>query len=426
MIYPNKESAMHMRKRNRIVVLVLVLTGICFTAGEAEEATGDNIPHTKNGSAPKSGTLIWNLEELWRTGGEDSDVFFGQILRVRDDTYGNIYVLDAQQNHIEVFSPEGEHLSTLSREGEGPGEIRQPGDFFILPDGTVCILTLFPGKLTKLTPTGEPLGSVQIGVKKPTAGGFIAAFRAANYDTTIVCGGAQTDMTGGMQHRIWFASRIDDRGAELARCYARRAVLDFSNPVIVEKDLIDWGAVNAKPGPNGRIYIAPEWDEYRIEVYKPDGNLELVIEREFETRTRTDRERNIMISVFEAWERDSPFDVDFDIEENPPAIREMFIDRDGFLWVENNRSRSNQSDGIFLTYDIFSATGSFDRRVAIRCDADPDSDELYLLDGDRAVVVTGGIDAFFGAMAGGAMRDDVESDAENLELICYRVNRTDD
>ena len=418
---------MDIRSGTSMLVLACIPIIIpCLFVHGAELVTVNGIPHMKNGSEPESGTVIWELEEMWRTGGEDSDMVFGQILRVRDDEEGNVYVLDAQLNHIEVFSPRGEHLRTVSREGDGPGEIRQPGDFFILPDGTINILTLFPGKLTKLSRSGDPLGSMQIGVKDPTEGGFVASFRASAYGTNVVCGAAESDMTDGVQHRTWFACRIDTSGRELARCYARDATLDFSDPVFIEKDLIDWGAVNAEPGPEGKAYTAPEWDTYRIHVHEPDGKIGMIIERDFETRLRTDREQNLMRSVFEAWGRDSPVEMEYDIEKHPPVIRDLFIDGTGRIWVENNRSRLDQPDGILMTFDVFQPDGRFENQVRIRCDADSEYDELYILDENHAVIVTGGIDAFFGAMAGGAMSDEIESDVELLELVYYSIKRVEE
>ena len=103
------------------------------------------------------------LTEQWRVGGEDSDILFGVVSEAVSDEHGNVYILDNQLCNVVVISSEGEHIRTLSREGEGPGEVRLPRDVVILDDGSIGIALLFPSKLVRLTPEGEPLPSMIMG-----------------------------------------------------------------------------------------------------------------------------------------------------------------------------------------------------------------------------------------------------------------------
>ena len=73
-------------------------------------------------ATPPGGIESLALRELWRAGGLDEDVIFGEIEQIVAGPEGNLYVLDSQLCQVMVFGPEGEFLRTLSREGEGPGE----------------------------------------------------------------------------------------------------------------------------------------------------------------------------------------------------------------------------------------------------------------------------------------------------------------
>ena len=97
------------------------------------------------------------LEEIWRIGGEDDeDVLLGIITRALVDEEDNIYLLDQQLSEVQVFSSDGEYMKTLGREGSGPGEVTRPGDFLFMPDGTLGLVQIFPGKIVKVDLNGVP------------------------------------------------------------------------------------------------------------------------------------------------------------------------------------------------------------------------------------------------------------------------------
>ena len=67
-----------------------------------------------------------------------------------------------------------ELVNTLGRQGSGPGEVNNPGDFVLMPDGTLGMVQIFPGKIVKLNLDGTPAGVFQPAFGEATAGGFLA------------------------------------------------------------------------------------------------------------------------------------------------------------------------------------------------------------------------------------------------------------
>ena len=61
-----------------------------------------------------------------------------------------------------MVSPSGDYLAELGGEGDGPGECRMPQTMAMLSDGTVGLGQRFPGRFIKVTPTGEPAGSLDM------------------------------------------------------------------------------------------------------------------------------------------------------------------------------------------------------------------------------------------------------------------------
>lgn len=70
---------------------------------------------------------------------------FGQIVDVKEDPEGNIYVLDAQYNEVRVYDDEGTFLYAIGSRGEGPGEFVSPTSLEVDPSGRVIVADRFQG-----------------------------------------------------------------------------------------------------------------------------------------------------------------------------------------------------------------------------------------------------------------------------------------
>ncbi|MFH1842493.1 MAG: hypothetical protein ABIF77_04750 [bacterium] len=76
-----------------------------------------------------------------------------------------------------------------------------------------------------------------------------------------------------------FGAEADADGKELARCWSRETVLDFTNSVIREADILEVTMIGSMPGPDGQVYIASDRMQYDICVHDTEGKMTRVIQR---------------------------------------------------------------------------------------------------------------------------------------------------
>ena len=405
-----------MQNRPRLGTLTLIaVLALCGTAA----AQVADVPAVENGAEPAAGRRIVPLQEMWRAGGEDGDVIFGHIFRAEADKDGNVYLLDTQLSQVPVFAPDGEPVATLSREGDGPGETREPADLTLLPDGTLGILQRFPGKVVKIDLQGTPAGEFTIG--DAAAGGFNSVFTGRLKGDNLILVAQHAEQIDGGQKRTWYVSRFDAEGRELARCWSRESVLDFTHLVIRESDILEVTVFASTPGPDGRVYIAPDRHSYAVNVYAPDGGLDHVIRRDFAPRRRTAQEKGRVQAVFDFWASRNPAEVETDVEEIAATVASLYVDDANRLWVENSRSAETGDTGAMLIYDVFAPDGKFERQVGFVCEGDPVDDQLFRVRDDMVVLVKGSIPALYASMAGGAMDSAEDEQSMEMEVVCYRI-----
>jgi hypothetical protein len=401
-----------------LLVAVLLFAISSAPAGASpQEVVVDGVPHVRNSDTPRDGVRTVELEELWRVGGDEGEFLFGMIGQVLQDDAGDIYVLDRRLSEVLVFSPEGEYVRTLSREGEGPGETRRPRTAVLLPDDTLGIVQMMPGKIVKVARDGTPAGSLMPG-GNPTAGGFTVLFEArCRGGHLLVSGETMGRGPGDAISRSRYLAKLDGDGRELVR-YAEKDLesmfVDFKWNE--EKDyFVHLGGFAVAP--DGRVYTAPVRDSYVLHVLAADGRLERVIERKFSQRKRSEEEKQLVNETRRMVINGR--EIEKEISDTDPAIASLWVDDRGELWVLNSRSGDDQPQEVMQTYDVFDSRGHFVRQVAVACPGDFREDRLFLLGNGRAVLVRGmlsGMVSFAGA------RGDESSAAEEagIEIVCYR------
>ena len=87
--------------------LALISTLLVGTGLAAQTTYPDDVHLVKNGASPAKGLEVVQLEEMWRAGGEDSEVIFGHIFRAEADDEGNAYLLDTQLRRFRSSRPPG-------------------------------------------------------------------------------------------------------------------------------------------------------------------------------------------------------------------------------------------------------------------------------------------------------------------------------
>lgn len=355
--------------------------------------------------------------ELWRAGGDDDTRIFGVITRVIEDSTGKIYFLDSQLSEVQVYSPAGEFLGTLSREGDGPGEVRRPTDACWLPNGLLALAQPYPGNVVTLDRDGKPRDIITYGA---AADGFCVLLRALGNGRHFALGGiSMTFSQTGSSAETRFLSFCESNGSEMHRVFEECRTVDYSNYVLEERtqDFI-WERCDL--GPTGHLYVAPERNEYRIEVYDPRGERTRVITREYQSLERSQALREAARRRMEAYLRFIPgAHKEPTIEDTEPDITNLRVTPDGRLWVRTSRGDRENRPGILTTFDRFALDGTFREQVALECPGSLRRDEIYLLSHERLIRVIGGVDA---ALTQQGVSPGDDTDETPLEIVCYDIS----
>jgi hypothetical protein len=413
-----------MKKWGNTLLMVSLVVLMAVPAMAGKEVQTDGVKHIMNSTSPEKGNRVVKLQEEWRVGGEDGEDFFGMISQVRIGDDGLIYLLDTRLSEVPVYSTEGERVNTLSREGDGPGETRIPSNMLFMPDGSLGLVQVFPGKVIKVQTDGTPAGIFQPGGGDPTQGGFLQMFDCnANGEDIVVTAEAIT--TGGptSQDRSNFVASFDAEGKELVRYFDNSYHWDFTAFEFNEDKLgrVDFRRVAI--GPDGRVYVNNERNKYEITVFNKDGSVDRVIEREFELRLRTDEEYNRVKTTTEGQLAQIP-NAKIVVSKSEPTIGGLSFGPDGNLWVTSSRSGVDQPEGVMTTWDVFTPDGHFAETVSAACPGDGENDLIIWTPDGAAVQVTGfteAVQALQNQNGGGGDEDDDDEEAEPMEVIYLRV-----
>ena len=384
-------------------------------------ALAGDVPRIENGAEPAQGVVTLQLEELWRAGGEDDeDVIFGIVARALVDDDNNIYLLDSQLAEIPVFSPDGELMETLGREGDGPGEFRGPSDMCFLPDGTIGVLQGFPGKVVKLGMDNTPAGTWTLG--DPAAGGFYMMRALRQSGGNVVAGGTEqrVDQAAGIVTRESFVASLAEDGKRNIDYTTDEVVINLQELRLDELELIDSADRRYDVGPDGRVAIAIPRYGYEVSIFSPDGTLERVFTREYESWTRDERAAGIWQRILESVRDQQAPNAPISWEDKEPDVEVLHMAGDGSIWVLTSRAMWDPPEGIFTQYDVFSPEGHFEKQIQFVCEGDPRDDFLFFAGDDLAFMVTGFWDAALSRFGGAGAADDDE-EAEPMAVICYRI-----
>lgn len=398
---------------------LLVLAGGGGIPRPAVAQGNASLPHVRNAATPSGGMQKIQLQERWRAGGENDEVLFGVIGQVLADDQGRLYLLDSQLNQVHVYSPDGTFLSALAGEGDGPGEIRGASDMFFLANRRLALLQTFPGKAVFLGLDGNPAGGFSFGSADPGQGSFGVLVTGRGSGSHLLVGGMRMSFNAqGRSDQTYFLASIDEQGTELARYAEKANVIDYNNLVASEEGF-DFAWSRYDLAPDGRVFLAPDREAYRIEVRRPDGTPERVIEREYAYRSRTGAEKDEARKVVQALARNYPVPPrDIVVFDTEPVITAMHCRPDGELWVRTSKGDGERGPGVLTVFDVFDRDGRFQRQIALLASGDPRQDAIYLVAGNRVVVVTQAL-ASYQAMQGVVAEEGAEGSSVPMEVICY-------
>ncbi|MBU1701216.1 MAG: hypothetical protein KJ970_16325 [Candidatus Eisenbacteria bacterium] len=404
-------------------ILIILQVSYSQNPANAESPSPSSIAERiYNRIIPLNGVERLKPQELWRAGGEDDEIFFGNIQNVLSDQGGNIYLLDTQLFQILVYTPDGRFRGTLGRQGEGPGEVRNLTDMLFLPDGTLGLGQAFPGKIIKLDLGGNPAGSIDLCSTSIESGNLIVFLAGKSINDLILLAGMRwhPDESGLMQQNM-FLSRFDPKGLEQI-CYHKKVSSVNLAEFAFDEMQFDFIWSRFAILPNDNICFAPYRNLYEIHICNKDAEIIKIISKEYESLKRDDRGKKNALLTGEATGRNYGVPVkSVKVEDTEPDITALQPAQDGSLWVQTSRGDHLSPDGIFTTFDFFDSEGIFLKQVEVEVPGKATEDDIYILPNKRIIVVRGTVAAY--QRESSVSNSDKELAGEDglLEVICYLI-----
>lgn len=371
------------------------------------------------GSEPEQGTESVQLKELWRAGGEDDEVFFGNVLQVVGGPGGKTYVLDVQLLQIFVYSPEGELLGTLGGQGEGPGEVNNSNCMMSLPDGGVGLGQVMPGKVALIDAAGNPGPILRITDPGVPEGGLVLVMEGCAGPGQLALGCMRWSMSDdGKLVQDMFLRGYGLDGSPGAEFIHKQSAFDAA---YFEFDELKYDFIWHRFGvlPDGRVCFAPDRNRYEISICRPDGTPERVLTRPYRSVKRNAEQKEQARLTTEAigshYGRQL---LGVTVEDTEPDILDLWASPEGTLWVRTSEGDSDPQEGVLTTVDVLTPEGKYLARRKLICPGDPLHDGIHFLPGGRVMVAFGAMDAYRREV------DSTTSESQGAEeaiheLVCY-------
>lgn len=364
------------------VVFIGLLSPMPSWAWQGRVEIRAGVPHILNPAQPSSAPRSVELRELWRVGddfGEGQETL-GFVTDVLADEAGNSYLLDSSYMVIRVYDPDGNHLRDIGSEGEGPGEFRTALDFLFLPDEKIGVVQIMPAKVVTLDRLGIPGERFDLGGDDH---GMSKIERAESAGEHLVVGMMRPDFSANaVEHVLSFR---DARGRELQSILKEREVQPGGSLNIGGQHAFEFTGYWTL-GADGHVYVAPEKDAYRIEVYDLQGQLERVIEREYESLRRSPEELAADRKRSEKMAARFGGMVQLISREYERDIEDLYAREDGKLWVASSRGARDCPPGEIGLFDVFDREGRLQKQVSLVADYDAKRDD-FILAGRRLYVL---------------------------------------
>jgi hypothetical protein len=334
-------------------------------------------------------TECCELEEQWRLGPDSDPLIYGTTA-IKSDSNGRIYLLNAVLCQIQIYDSQGRYLRSILRKGEGPGEVTTPLDFCFTSDGNLCVMQGFPAGLVFVDTTGQYVNSIRPREKDREADPFSVLQALEQGGSHYIIGENQTNYgsPGSVEtaERIWL---LDGSWMYQRKIIEKRTKYDVEHYDLQERDVFVhlWNRLAIDR--QGRIYHAPDWDEYRIILYDLSGQESPFMEADYPALERT---KEMKRKIREGLE-DSPL-----LNEHPPQsvhaeeywpdIISMHTKEDGALWVLSSRGFHVRNDGEIYSYDVFDSNGGFIKKVSLRGPGWDEYPAVHFLDANTILLYT--------------------------------------
>lgn len=305
----------------------------------------------------------WTFEEELRIGALEGDpeYQFGQVGFIALDSQDQIYVIDIQAQHIQVYAPDGSYVRTIGQRGSGPGELQGAAFVLVGPGDTILVPDVQNQRINRFAPDGTSLGSFRI------------------------------DLQQGIP--ILFQGTEDGLLAEQVRQFSLPGQPAIENPQDVIRTMSPDGAILdtlltfasgetfrlSGGAPQFKFYSAePAWDitddrllfavndDYRIDVYSLAGDLTRVIEKPFDRKPVAERDKDALMKFLEnTWanagvppQAIAQLKQNVSFGESFPAFATIVAGTAETTWVQHVQAASELSDEEYEAWNPIEDTGA--------------------------------------------------------------------
>ncbi len=400
-----------------ILTSMFTLTSVYASEWKGERVVKDGVVHVMNPAEPMEPPAIFELRELWRLESEnlDGDVVFAVVEDVAEDEDGNAYIADSGLNTVHVVSPSGEYLRSIGREGEGPGEFRTVSEVFFTNDGKLNVIDTFACKILTFTIDGNPVTQW-----KPSLDGYSQLW----IDSAVYSQQGYFAYLGGRSFSKKTISDIAHIG--LFDVDGRATSASFERVTTRTRGDIYFGfdeeftdAIRIMGSTNdGRLFISQSFTEYSIYIYKPDGSLSMIIERDYEFVERDEDsiedQRSRWVTALRNWKNS-----EVRVSNYERSVYDIAEKENGHIWVGTSRGWSGTPLGVADILDVYNEDGQFIHQAVIKGMINPE-DDLLLYVGNRLYVFSEDMHSMSNSASTADGIMDISTE-EVVSVTCYEI-----
>jgi hypothetical protein len=309
----------------------------------------------------------WRLVEELRIGSalDEGPAMIGNIAAIEVDEDGRVFVADRHASEVRIFDRDGRHVLSFGRKGGGPGEFEQIAGMGWGPDGHLWVRDMQNARFSVFDRSGAHLtdhrrqgGFVML----PWPGGFDAHGHV--YDVGMAPDPGDGFRFAFVRHELRPASQGGDGGAEPGLKARDTMVIPRheDGPRFTLRDAEGRTRIIASvpfaPGLVWRLANGYLWacitDTYRLHRIAFPGDTVRIVERPFTPAPVSAAEKDSAVAAMK-WFTDPGGRVDRSrIPDHKPAVRDLFEDDAGYLWVWPNLAAGEPE-----ALDVFDPDGRY-------------------------------------------------------------------
>ncbi len=372
-------------------------------------------------------SIIYELKELWRRGGGADVIIFGVIGGVELSTDGGIiYLYDQLQKLVFALDKSGAEIAVRKVAGEAPGEVTQPNNIFVFPNGNIGLIQQYPAKLVELDRDLNYIREVVYSIQVSIEYDDLFFNGAAGNDEGYVVGAtfiSRNDESGMQTRQVGLVQfDIEDRGIAIL---CSKYTIDFQQQVFRE-EMLDIAHRRWATSNDGSVFVAPDLSEYRIDSYDVNGRDEKSFDGVPIGKSRTPAQLKNLESLLRGSFGGMPANIRFELSEYVPEIdvfnKAMVFRSAHELWVRRS-GVYRDSELNRVVYDVFNIDDLSKHRAELDGVGECENDIFVFLTKNRILRVAGVLDMYRGMHNIELENKGTESDADACQVIMYDLQR---